>query len=165
MANGNCTDTVLEAIPLVRNKRIRFAIRSQVALKLPDDPRLTLIRSPRHNWEGYDYGDVLVLPQRLRATSLPMQEAMCAGMPVITTRMPMTTGYPVTRIDPAYTHTLNHPNFKRPVTAYEIAPAKLAEAIDEMAETDISRASHLARTYSAQWGWDVVGPQIKALFL
>src|SRR5438093_13775566 len=81
LGDVNGTEDLLKAIPLVRSD-VKFIIRSQKLLTI-NDPRVDLrVRSVPNYWDLYNEGDVFVCPQRFRATSLPIQEAMAAGMPV-----------------------------------------------------------------------------------
>lgn len=45
-----------------------------------------------HYWSVYDQADVMILPRRYAGLSLPIQEALAAGMPVVTLDLPPYAG-------------------------------------------------------------------------
>jgi glycosyltransferase involved in cell wall biosynthesis len=158
---ANCTEEVLRAIPLVRSPSVRFLIRCQVDLPLTiDDPRVTYLPPAERYWELYDEGDVFLLPQKFRATSLPTQEAMAAGMPVLTTDYPPFNRYCHFLVAPYAREEMSHEYLRRKVLSHRIRPEDLARTIDELAGRDISTASVEARNFAESISWKKIGPSL-----
>jgi hypothetical protein len=87
----NSTAELLEAIPLVKNRDVRFIIRSQVLLpKQPHDPRVTFIEgNVREYTDLYAQGDAWIMPWKYGVYPLGLGESMAAGMlPIITDMEP-----------------------------------------------------------------------------
>jgi len=90
----NGTADVLRALPHVRSK-ITVTIRCLLPGYVDALVRVMKLRIPPHvelviaeddvddYWELYAGQDILVMPRRFGGMSLPIQEAMAAGMPVI----------------------------------------------------------------------------------
>jgi len=160
---ANCTPDVLAAIPLVKNPDARFIIRSQKEI-------LSRVDDPRVRYEGHvaDYsnlyreGDIFLMPQKFRATSLPIQEAMAAGMPVMTTRMKPYDEFCAFLLQPDFTQILTGLPLRRPVLAHRVTPETIAAAIDNIVGSDIGDASCAAREYAESISWDVLTPKIVA---
>lgn len=87
MNDRNGSDIVLAALPLIPE-------HARIVITSPDGGRprefckgkvtVEFRTAERENyWEGYDEADVLVLPRRYGGLSLPVQEALSSGMPVI----------------------------------------------------------------------------------
>jgi glycosyltransferase involved in cell wall biosynthesis len=161
---ANCTPVVLAAIPLVKNPNVRFIIRSQKEITFKvDDPRIRYEGAVKDYRELYREGDVFLMPQKFRATSLPIQEAMAAGMPVMTTDMKPFNGFCPFLLKPSSKEVLTGHPLCRSVVAHLVKPETIAKAIDSIAETDIDRHSCLAREYAESISWDVLGPQIASI--
>jgi glycosyltransferase involved in cell wall biosynthesis len=107
----------------------------------------------------YGLGDVFLLPQKFRATSLPIQEAMAAGMPVLTTDMPPFNEFCQFLIPSRGVSSLRGQFMKRDVLSHQVEPQAIANAIDHLAGQDISEASRAARRYAESIGWQVLAPR------
>jgi len=161
---ANCTQEVLRAIPLVRNRDVRFIVRSQVRLPAHNrDERTTYQGSVPGVAELYGAGDIFLLPQKFRGTSLPIQEAMAAGMPVLTTDMPPFNEFCQFFIKPAEISRLSGLYLEREVPAYRVTPEAIASAIDLLAGRRIFAESMAARRYAETISWAALGSKLLRL--
>ena len=153
----NGVQALLEAIPMVKAKDIKFIIRSQVNLPPIDDDRVEIkLGSITKKADLFKEGDVFLFPHMFDGLSLPIQEALSAGMPVISTNF--------------YPHNIYMPKewffeadgFKkgrvaeiaREIDVAIINPEKLAEKIDEWAGKDITKDSKRANEIAEEISWD-----------
>jgi glycosyltransferase involved in cell wall biosynthesis len=163
---ANCTPEVLAAIPLVKDPDVRFLIRSQKEITFKvDDPRVRYQGPVDDYRELYREGDVFLMPQKFRATSLPIQEAMAAGMPVITTDTKPFNEFCPFLIQPSSTQVLTGRPLRRPVVGHFVTPETIANTIDNIAGTNIEDYSSLAREYAESISWNILGPQIADVML
>lgn len=89
LGGRNSTREVIEAWQYVVSPA-RLKVRMQpgisVDVPIPNDPRISAVESnPENYWELFSEGDVLLHPHKWDGLSLPIQEALTAGMPVMTT--------------------------------------------------------------------------------
>lgn len=160
---ANCTPDVLAAIPLVKNPDARFIVRSQKDLwSKVDDPRVRYEGHVADYRDLYREGDIFLMPQKFRATSLPIQEAMAAGMPVMTTKMKPFSEFCSFLLQPDFTEVLTAHPLRRPVLAHRVTPETIAEAIDNIVGCDIGDESSNAREYAESISWEVLTPKIQA---
>ncbi len=158
---ANCTPEVLASIPLVRNPNVRFIVRSQKELPFKiDDPRVRYESAVDDYRDLYKEGDVFLMPQKFRATSLPIQEAMAAGMPVITTDMKPFNEFCSFLLPSSSTKVLSAHPLRRPVVGHLVTPETIAETIDSIAEMNIDSYSQAARRYAESISWNMLGPTI-----
>lgn len=141
LGDANGTDAVIEA---------QKHIKSKAKLEIREFDR------DKKYYELYDEGDVLLLPQRFRATSLPIQEAMAAGMPVMTTNIEPFNEFCQILFEPDKIVTKE---LSRPVNYAELDPKKIAEKIDETYNKDISKLSLKAREYAESISWKALTPK------
>lgn len=159
LGDANGTQDFLKAIPLVKSD-VKFIVRSQVPLKI-NDPRVDVrIGSVPNYWDMFTEGDVFVSPQRFRATSLPIQEAMASGMPVMCTDIKpfnefVNFTFPYSKV--------RREMMSRMINYHEVSPQDIANKIDEIAGTDISEESVKAREYAESISWTKLAPQLKEL--
>lgn len=111
-------------------------------------------------WTLYD-GDVLLAPRRFGGQSLPVVEAMSAGLPVVALDrapekglLPPETLIPGKRIDEFATS-------GGTIGLWDADPRDLARKIDELAADDalVSRLSRDADQRARSLSWDVLGPR------
>jgi glycosyltransferase involved in cell wall biosynthesis len=78
----NSLHVLLEAIPLVKS-RVEFLIRSQIPIPPISDTRVS-VQMEEVNYENlWKEGDIYLHLHRWDGLSLPINEAMAAGMPII----------------------------------------------------------------------------------
>lgn len=156
IGGANGTQELLDAIPKVKSD-VKFIIRSQKPIKI-NDPRVDLrVGNVPNYWEMYDEGDVFVSPQKFRATSLPIQEAMASGMPVLCTDIPPFNEFV------SYTFAYKEKRremLSRMVNFYVPDVDSLANKIDELAGQDISKQSKQSREYAESISWNNLNKKI-----
>ena len=114
-------------------------------------------------WRAVD-ADVYVRPHKWDGLSLPVLEAMCAGMPVMTTRawpfcdadgrqgwMPEVLQGIAIEPSGTFTQTIS-----RPFRAHHVEPYCIAEAMDRLYGADIRELSLICRAYAEQHSWSVM---------
>jgi hypothetical protein len=158
----NGTSELLEAIPLVRSE-VRFVIYSQRPLPRMDDARVDVrIGDFPDNAALYAEGDVCVLPRRYGGQSLPMNEALSVGMPVMMIDMrPQSAFLPKPLLIPY--QRLESIRLDRTVESAAIDPAAIAAKIDEWAYRDISAFSEWADAHAQSMSWDTLRPRYEDL--
>lgn len=159
MGGANGTQELLDAIPKVKSD-VRFLIRSQVPIKINDSRVDLRIGSEKNYWEMYDEGDVFVSGQKFRATSLPIQEAMAAGMPVLCTGIPPFNEF--VQFTFPYKE-MRREMVSRMVNFYVPDTDKLAEKIDALAHKPIKTESYNAKAYADSISWDVLQDELSSL--
>lgn len=147
-ANG--THEFLNAIPQIKSD-VKFIIRTQKKLPEVTDSRVTLDDTFYDNYyEMWGEGDVFVSPQKFRATSLPIQEAMANGMPVLSTNIKPFNEFVTWKVEPSK---MFETRMARPLHIADIKPDKIAEAVDRVAGTFIRPQSNAAREYAESISW------------
>ena len=156
-------NALLAAIPLVRNRGVRFILRSIQEIPRINDPRVTVDISRKDNpEENWTEGDVFLHPRRYAGMSLPMDEALSCGMPVLMTDM-----IPQNGLLPA--HWLFAPKNVKPfllcrdVEIAEQSPRNIAAMIDQWAGRDIRFESQLANQIAEENSWKRMLPTIKRM--
>lgn len=176
----NGTAEVISAWQFVRSDA-RLLLRYQGELpKVPDDPRITVERGPQADdywdlWSGADVADVYLHPTKWDALSLPMQEACCAGLPIMTTDFwphcserlsPNRRGWlpESSQLMAIPQRRVTRDRMCRPFDAHHVAPEAVAAAVDRVYGTDISQASADVRAVAERWSWERLGPVYVRLF-
>lgn len=144
------------------------------------------VHSRENYWDGWQEGDVLLHPHKWDGLSLPMHEALAAGMPVMTTRFwPFTDaarrtpsrGVPIEPdllaryqsdqpgwLPPSSSNLAIAPTsmtrltISRPIIAFETSPRAIAAAVDALFDTDISAASVESRTFAESRSFERLAP-------
>ena len=117
------------------------------------------IPSTKNYWDLYQHGDVLLLPRRYGGLSLPVQEAMAAGLAVIMTDIePNTATWPVYPVGAVASHKVMVPAGL--VRCYDPDPATLVEALRTM---DDWKAEYQERSkrWAVENSWDRLLPAWK----
>ena len=171
LAGRNGTAEVIAAWRHVRSDaRLLLRHQAPLPLKPPDDDRITIeAAAPENYWELWTAsGDVYLHPTRWDALSLPIHEALAAGMPVMTTRFWPHCDAPDGRRGylPASSQALAIPPERRArrricreITSYEMTPQAIAAAVDRLFDADIEAASDDARSYAERHSWQRLGPR------
>jgi len=154
---------LLAAIPLVKNQDVRFILRSIQEIPQITDPRVTVDVSCKDNPEdNWTEGDIFLHPRRYAGMSLPMNEALACGLPVLMTDMiPQNTILPP--------HWLFAPRsvkpfkLRRTVEIAEQSPKIIAATIDNWAGRDIRVESQLANRMADAISWKRMLPAIKRM--
>ncbi len=152
----NSAREMMEAISMVKMPHIEFIIRSQVQIEnsLVDNRVHFGGETRRENL--YEEGDVFIFPHKFDGLSLPIQEAMASGMPIIATDF-----YPYNEILPK--ELLIKPDGIgqgklcencRTIDIHFISPRVLAEKINEIAGKDITELSKQMNRLAEEISWN-----------
>lgn len=161
----NGTELFIEATKYVTSD-VSFELRTQFPLSVEPE-KLSRIRVIEGNLKDnatlFTRGDVLVHPHKFNGLSLPVNEALASGMPMITTKMfPFTTWLsPSFMVEPYETRKTT---LSREITMYLLKPQDIAQRIDEMAAINISSLSKEARQLVEARSWKTLLPEYTKFF-
>lgn len=138
---------------LLRCQDINYLQQLRIHAHVPSNVELVIDSGDvRDYWDNYADGDVLLLPRRYGGLCLPMNEALGAGMPIITTDIsPNNTWLPAEWLVPAR-KTAEFMAFNR-VEVHETHAEYLAAMIEQFCDDDFyktaqARADELAHENS-----------------
>lgn len=117
-------------------------------------------------WQLYDEGDVLLHPRRYGGLSLPMQEALSCGMPVLMPNAPpQDSVLPDGMLLPCTTGQ-SFRSLVGPLPLYDVSPRVLAARIDELVDDpgEVAILSKQADGIAAGLDWTVLADRYDALF-
>jgi glycosyltransferase involved in cell wall biosynthesis len=130
-----------------------------------DDMKTKFLLGEGNRTTLFEEGDVFVFPHKFDGLSLPIQEAMAAGMPIITTDF-----FPFNEMLPK--ELLFAPDDVgkaklcedcRNIDLHFIYPKLLAQKIDEWANKDITQYSLQANRMVEELDWGKMLPKYKSL--
>ena len=148
IGGANGTMELLEAMKYTTTP-IHLIVNSQVPI--PEARNTTVrVKSYEDNADMFSEGEVFVSPQKFRATSLPTQEAMASGMPVLATDIQPFNEF-CQFLFPSSGSTKEF--LSRPIDVAIIDPKVLAKALDNLYGKDVSEASKKARRYAQSISW------------
>jgi glycosyltransferase involved in cell wall biosynthesis len=155
--------TILAAIPLVKNRDVRFILHSRFPIPEMQDSRVTIDSTSKANaQDNWNEGDVLIRPRHYAGPSLPVYEALSCGMPVLMTDIaPQNKFLPKHWLLPCKMNTISI--FGHEIERGVVAPETLAAKIDEWAGRDIEADSLLANQIAETMSWDTALPKMKAM--
>lgn len=147
----------MEAIPLVKSD-VKFIIRSQNQ-KPPkiEDKRVSIeFKHYQNKGDIFNKGDVFIFPHMFDGLSLPIQEALSSGMPVISTNFfPHNTYLPKEWLfEPDGFQKGSVAPAARTIDIAMLNPKKIAEKIDEWANKEITVESRKADSIAEKISWD-----------
>jgi len=159
----NSARELFEAISLVKED-VKFKIHSQVYFdSVINDSRVEIIYGEIPYGELFQEGDVFLYPHKFDGLSLPIQEVLLAGMPVISTDI-----YPHNEYLPKdwlfKPEAMTKIYVKRQIDMAIINPVKLAEKITEWCHRDIKKESEKARKIGEQFLWKKLKPKYLQVF-
>lgn len=154
----NSAREMLETIARCQNVAVnpKFIVRSQVQLDaMLKRPNVRFEFGEKPKEELFAEGDVFVFPHKFDGLSLPIQEAIAAGMPVITTdffpfndMLPKELLFPYDDMAKARLD-----DDVREINIHFISPRDLAKKIEEMAHTDITELSKKMNELAESMSW------------
>jgi len=166
LAGRTGTNELLKAIPLVKNRNIKFIINSQVEIPRIQDERLIIkIGNIKNYWDLWNEGDIYIFPTNQEMISMPLNEALSVGMPVLTTEFDYFKSFLPQKwfIKPEeITKVKLHQRFMNFAVKLDIE--KIAQKIDEFAEKDISEDSKIANRLAEEISWEKLRPKWVKLF-
>lgn len=157
------TNVLLEAIKHIKSD-IELRIYSQMPLQnIINDSRVIYLSEVEHPKELYSDADVLVYPRRYAGNSLPMDEALSCGIPVLMTNMsPQNKFMPESWLIEADSFTTV--KIRREVEYANIVPTCIAQKIDEFANKEITADSLTADSIAGRRSWKVQKPKLLEIF-
>lgn len=167
MADRNGTRIVLAALPHVRSE-VRLLILGHPGQLRSRAGRVTVecVEETADYWRVWPGdADVLLLPRRYAGQSLPMNEALSLGMPVVSLDLPPQNGWlppetlvPVTRRSPRRMA-------GGPVMVHDADPRTLARVIDRLASDPplVQRCSDAADVHAEAMSWGALLPAYRQL--
>ena len=163
LVGRNGTAELLAAIPMLKSDA-QIVIYSQREMHYTH-PKLTLrVGNYANYWDIWGSGDVFVFPHKFDGLSLPVQEALSNGMPVLSTEIPPFIGWLPQDWFFGAAELLQAKVFDRMVDIALPDPAVIAAKIDAWYGTDISEASRVANKLAAAIDWEVQGEKLNACF-
>ena len=149
LGGRNGTKELLEALQYVKSP-IKLILRSQIPIKVPNDPRIDYRQGTFDNiWEE---GDVFVFPEKFNGLSLPIQEAFASGMLVMSSdRHPFNKWLPTEPLIPVDNYRKERLAVEFPFA--ELSPIVIAHTIDSWYDKDITKFSELGIAWGQQNSW------------
>jgi glycosyltransferase involved in cell wall biosynthesis len=149
----NGLSALIEAIPLVKSD-VKFIIRSLRPIPKIEDKRVDVRIGDFDNL--FDEGDVFLFPHMFNGLSLPIQEALSSGMPVLSTNIyPHNTYLPKRWLFEPDGFKKGRVNENaREIDTAILDPQKIADKIDEYAGKDITEDSRSADAIAETISWD-----------
>lgn len=155
MAGRNGTAELLAAIPMIKSDA-KVVIYSQRSLSF-EHPKLTLkVGNFQDYWDIWGGGDVFIFPHKFDGLSLPIQEALSSGLPVLTTAIYPFTGWlpddwlidPVERLQARLAD--------RMVDIALTEPAAIAAKIDQWYGRSLAEDSRAANRLAEAISWKIL---------
>lgn len=161
----NGTETILEAIPLVKNKDVKFLIYSQHDIPRIKDPRVKIVTEDiLSNKDLYKEGDVLLLPRKYGGQSLQLNEALSCGMIPIMTNVPPQDEYLMSDRTLVKAQLISEYAGKAPFEIYECSAQDLADKIDDIStapQEDVAMWSEESGLVAESISWRRMLPMYK----
>lgn len=163
-AGRNGAKELFEAIKLAKSDA-KFIIYSQMPLpQVSSDNVEVVVGNFENYYDMWDEGDVYVWPHKFDGLSLPVQEAIAAGMPVLCTEFfPFTEWLPKHWMFPPKSTTRGRV-FHVDIDIHEVDPKVLAAHIDSWYGQDITDESRKAREIAEKRSWKKLKPEYLKVF-
>lgn len=150
LGGRNGTKELLEALQYVKSP-IKLILRSQVPIKVPNDPRIDYREGTFENI--WDEGDVFIFPEKFNGLSLPIQEAFASGMLVMcSNRHPFNKWLPTGPMIPVDKY--HKERLAVEFDMAELSPVDIANTIDSWYDKDITELSRLGITWGQENSWE-----------
>lgn len=156
------TQLFLDAIPLVKSE-VSFTIYSWRPIDIDNtDRRLSVkVVNFENYWQSWREGDVLVYPQDYNGICLPVIEALSSGLGVLSTDIfPFNEYLPKKLLfQPESIYRTRAAPGLFETDAAKISPERIAEKIDEIANTNIEQESFYGKEWARENSWQKLLPQ------
>jgi glycosyltransferase involved in cell wall biosynthesis len=163
LGSRNGTKDLLDAMQFVKSD-IKLIINTQIPFTT-NDPRVVVkIHDAKNYWDIWGEGDVFIFPEKFNGLSMPIQEAMSVGMPIMSTdRYPFNAYLPKELLIPVsrYERKRISVTFKSAV----LDPRDIAAKIDEWAGQDIGAYSQQMDSLAQGLSWDSLKDKWKSAML
>lgn len=164
--NRNLTQKVISAMQLVKSD-VKLIVNTQKDIDYEESPKVEVRWKDEYDYKDlYSRGDVFLFPQRFCGLSMPIQEAMSVGLPVVTTDI-----YPLNVYIPQklLIKTSKMPPIKvyRLIDTYDTTKKDIAAKIEEIAQMsseELGRYSDLMDEYAENISWRKMLPKYKKEF-
>lgn len=155
---------LLAAIPMLKSDA-KVIINTQKQLDFVHPKCEIRVGNVKDYSDMWGEGDVFVFPHKFDGLSLPIQEALSNGMPVLSTRI-----YPFTKWLPNewffdYSDILSLKVFNRMIDVAVVAPEAIAAKIDEWYDRDLTKDSALADSLASKISWKELVQSYKKILL
>jgi hypothetical protein len=151
LGGRNGTKQVLEAMKYIK-KPIRLILRSQVPIAGITDPRIDYREGQFPSIDLWKKGDVFLFPEKFNGLSLPLQEALAAGMLVMAgNRFPMNEWLPKEPLIPVQRYSKERISVE--FDCAHFSPRTIAATVEEWYNKDITEFSHRGRVWAEQNSW------------
>lgn len=159
----NGTTELLAAIPMLKSDA-KVIIYSQKHIDFSHPKCEIRVGNFAHYSDMWGDNDVFVFPHKFDGLSLPINEALSSGMPVLSTAI-----YPFTKWLPKEwffgpSELMEIRAWDRFVDVAVIEPHTLAHAIDSWYGRDIAKDSSVANQLAEKMSWQVLKPKYLQLF-
>lgn len=162
----NSINEFIQAIPFIKNKDIKIIVRSQVKFEPIEDSRVIYQMEEKDYADLWTEGDIYVHLHKFDGLSLPLNEAMAAGMPVIGIDLsPQNTFLPKELL--IKPEGISRVKVYREIDFASISPVKIAEMIDYVASLPSEKIKELSQASNAQaekWSWKNLKPEFVKTF-
>lgn len=167
LADRNGTDTVMAALPLLREPCTLTVVvqhgERPARPTLPSHVTVEFRDPPADYWRLYDDVDALVLPRRYGGLCLPAQEACGAGLALVMSDLIPNQMWPGPRVQAEFHRKVTMPCGRVPV--YDVNPAVLAVAMDALADPAVRRAAQVeSLAWAEAHSWAALAPRWLELF-
>lgn len=163
LGSRNGTQDLIDAMKFVKSD-IKLIINSQRPFTC-DDPRVEVrVKDYPNYWDIWTEGDVFIFPEKFNGLSMPIQEAMSVGMPIMSTdRYPFNAYLPRELLIPVkgYEKKKISITFQSAV----LDPKDIASKIDEWAGKDIGAYSQQMDELADLISWDRLKDKWKSAIL
>lgn len=158
----NGTKELIEAMEHVKSD-IKLIINSQIPIEC-SDPRVEVrVRDHENYWDIWSEGDVFIFPEKFNGLSLPIQEAISVGMPVMCCdRYPFNAYLPRELMIPVLKY--EKITIAKEIESAVILPKQIAQTIDNWAHKDITAYSRAMNRLADQMSWSKLQKQYERLF-
>ena len=157
----NGTRELMEAMKHVKSP-IKLIIRTQIPIKMIDDPRIEYRVGDFPYEQIFDEGDVFIYPDKFGGSCLPLQEAHASGMMVMASdRHPTNTWLPKECLIPIEGYTKER--ISSVFDSAIVSPIKIAECLDKWYNKDITEFSLQGKQWKEQNSWTKLKPLYEAL--
>ncbi len=151
LGGRNGTQELIEAMGLVKSS-VKLVINSQVPFEVSNPNIEIRVQDLENYWEVWGEGDAFIFPEKFNGLSLPIQEAMAAGYPIISTnRFPFNAYLPKDILIPPAGFVTQQ--IARTFEAAVLRPQDIAETIDRLAGKNLGVYSEKMHWLSELYSW------------
>lgn len=161
LTGRNGTQELLEAMRYVKSD-IKLIINSQNPIICSDKRVEVRVKDYENYWEIWNEGDVFIFPEKFNGLSLPIQEAISVGMPIMCTdRFPFNSYLPKELMIKSEGVNIlgKRQGFMKKIPSAKINPKDIAQKIDEWAGRDITKYSLMMDKLAQQLSWESLKEQ------